>query len=221
MGWLFAVALACLGGCAQPSTSDPFVAPLVQRMERERINLANLPADADLKTRFASVYVLDQAPRMAIGEIMRSSATSEEKALARAALRPIMAEQDPRNLQIVLDHLPPEGWYLRSRYGDEVATTAFLVVQHSDPETWRRFVPVLEPLVAQGEIDGQSYALMYDRLALAEQRPQRYGSQMQCENGQWVVMQLEAPETVEERRRGMGFTETLDEYVAKFQSEPC
>lgn len=221
MVWLFAVGLLCLGGCAEQSPSDQFIVPLVQKMDQERAKLESLPPDADLKTRFASVYVLDQAPRTAISDIMRSSMSVEDKAEARAALRPIMEDQDRKNLQIVLDHLPPEGWYLRSRYGDEVATTAFYVVQHSDVETWRRFVPVLEPLVAQGEVAGPAYALMYDRLALSEQRPQRYGSQVACENGRWVALYLEDPDNVDERRRAMSFPDTYAEYVAGFQAIPC
>ncbi|WP_312137280.1 DUF6624 domain-containing protein [Brevundimonas sp.] len=210
-----------LGGCSAASEPDKVVAPLVHRIEQEQSKLDSLPADADLKTRFASVYVLDQYPRQFMGEILRSELSAEDMAKARGEASAIMAEQDAKNLQIVLEHLPPEGWYLRSRYGVEVATTAFLVVQHSNLETWRRFVPVLEPLVAAGEVDGQSYALMYDRLALAEMRPQRYGSQLACQDGEWVVLNLEAPEAVDNRRREMGFTESHADYVAGFKSMPC
>ena len=200
---------------------DTALAPLVQRIEQEQAKLDSLPPDTDLKTRFASVYVLDQYPRQFMGEIRRGVMSAEERARALGATGIIMAEQDAKNLQVVLDHLPPEGWYLRSRYGPEVATTAFLVVQHSNLETWRRFVPVLEPLVAAGEVDGQSYALMYDRLALAEMRPQRYGSQLACQNGEWLVLNLEAPEGVDERRREMGFTESHADYVSGFKSMAC
>ncbi|WP_297803923.1 DUF6624 domain-containing protein [uncultured Brevundimonas sp.] len=220
MVYWFALALLCLGGCAQPQ-AETSASPFIERMEQERAKLESLPADADLKTRFASVYVLDQQPRMRMGDIMQSDLSPDEKSKALGEVRAFMYEQDPLNLQVVLDHLPPEGWYLRSRYGDEVATTAFLVVQHSNLETWQRFVPVLEPLVAAGEISGPSYALMYDRLALAEGKPQRYGSQVTCQNGQWVVLELEAPETVDERRREMGFPDTHAEYLGGFASMPC
>ena len=148
MVWLLAVALLCLGGCTQPDEVDVAIAPLVQRIEEEQSKLNSLPSEADLKTRFASIYVLDQAPRGFMGEIMSGDLPEEDKAAAHTKVSGIMAEQDPKNLQIVLEHLPPEEWYLRSRHGIEVATTAFLVVQHSSLETWRRFVPVLEPLVA-------------------------------------------------------------------------
>lgn len=220
MIWLAAVALLYLGGSALPD-EEKSPSPFMQRMEEERAKLAGLPADADLKTRFFSVYVLDQHPRMEMGDILKSDMSAEDKSIALGEVRAFMAEQDPKNLEVVLDHLPPEGWYLRSRYGDEVATTAFYVVQHSDLETWRRFVPVLEPLVAMGEVTGPAYALMYDRLALAEGKPQRYGSQVTCQNGQWVLMELEAPETVDDRRREMGFPDTLEDYLGAFASTPC
>lgn len=221
MVWFLVVSLLCLGGCSMAPEPDRAIAPLVLRIEQEQAKLDSLPPDADLKTRFASVYVLDQYPRQFMGEVLRSELSAEDMAKARGEASAIMAEQDAKNLQIVLEHLPPEGWYLRSRYGVEVATTAFLVVQHSNLETWRRFVPVLEPLVAAGEVDGQSYGLMYDRLALAEKRPQRYGSQLACRNGEWVVLNLEAPEAVDDRRREMGFTESHADYVAGFKSMPC
>ena len=221
MVWLLAVALLCVGGCSMQDQSNSAISPLVQRIEQEQTELDNLPPDVDLKTRFASVYLLDQYPRQFIGEIMRGDLSAEDKAKVRGKASAIMAEQDAKNLQIVLGHLPSEGWYLRSRYGDEVASTAFLVVQHSSLEMWRRFVPVLEPLVAVGEVDGQSFALMYDRLALAEGRPQRYGSQVACQNNQWVVLDLEAPQSVDERRREIGFTQTHADYVAGFASMPC
>lgn len=221
MVWFLVVSLLCLGGCSMAPEPDRAIAPLVLRIEQEQAKLDSLPPDADLKTRFARVYVLDQYPRQFMGEVLRSELSAEDMAKARGEASAIMAEQDAKNLQIVLEHLPPEGWYLRSRYGGEVATTAFLVVQHSNLETWRRFVPVLEPLVAAGEVDGQSYGLMYDRLALAEKRPQRYGSQLACRNGEWVVLNLEAPEAVDDRRREMGFTESHADYVAGFKSMPC
>lgn len=81
-------------------------------------------------------------------------------------------------------------------------------------------MPVLEPLVATGEIDGQSYAMMYDRLALSEGRPQRYGTQMTCVDSRWTVNTLEDPDTVEERRRAMGFPGTLEDYKAHFATFP-
>ena len=69
---------------------------------------------------------------------------------------------------------------------------------------------------------GESYGLMYDRLAINEGRPQRYGTQMTCKAGKFVIdlENLEDPENVEERRRAMGFRWTLSEYQALFDDYP-
>ena len=211
----------CVMACSPPSPVDEALAPLVQKIEIEQEKLAALSIDAPLKTRFASVYVLDQAPRAFLSDPQINRLPAEVRDPALGQVSSLMGELDRQNLATVLEHLPPEGWYLKSKHGVEVATTAFLVVQHSDLETWRRFLPVLEGLVSSDEVDGPSYGLMYDRLALAEGRPQRYGSQMACIEGQWQAQNLEAPDAVDQRRRDLGFDTTLAEYEAMFASQPC
>jgi hypothetical protein len=115
--------------------------------------------------------------------------------------------------------LPPEGWFTISKYGKAGSTAAFLIVQHSDVSQWSRFVPVLEKLAAQGEVRGGDYGLMYDRLALNEGRPQRYGSQMTCKAGKYVPDRLEDPDRLDERRIAIGMSPYKD-YLALFASAP-
>ncbi|MFA4900727.1 MAG: hypothetical protein WC563_14485 [Brevundimonas sp.] len=62
--------------------------------------------------------------------------------------------------------------------------------------------------------------MMYDRLAINEGRPQRYGTQMTCKEGRWVVDTLEDPQRVEQWRREMRFPWTLAEYEARFSDYP-
>ena len=61
---------------------------------------------------------------------------------------------------------------------------------------------------------------MYDRLAIREGRPQRYGSQMTCRGGKFVVDTLEDPVHIDERREAMGFMQTLAEYEKNFANYP-
>ena len=59
-------------------------------------------------------------------------------------------------------------------------------------------------------------------LAVADGRPQRYGTQIACKAGKLVVdyADIEDAEHVEERRRSMGFPWTLSEYEAFFADYP-
>src|SRR5690606_23834265 len=136
-----------------------------------------------------------------------------------AAAAPIEAV-DGENQTALLAMVPPEGWFLKSRYGDKAATAAFHIVQHSDESLWRRFLPVLEPRVADGGIDGQSSGLMFDRLAVTEGRLQRYGSQFRCDAGKYRAYPMEDPGRVDERRRAMGFPVTFADTAAHMQSGP-
>lgn len=216
---------ALLGASDAPPLSPraaALIAPVRQAIEAERRAQAALPPPASDSERLERMGRLDQVGRRVLVQIDLSVLPPEELKVARKAMWAPVEEADAENEKALLAMVPPEGWFLKSRYGDRAAQAAFTIVQHADLALWRRFVPVLEPLVARGEVSGPNYALMYDRLALNEGRPQRYGSQMTCKGDKYVVDRLEAPETVDERRKAMGFTQTLAEYEAVFaQYPPC
>lgn len=196
------------------------IAPIERAIEAEKARQAALPPPADDRERLDRMGALDQAGRRAMSRVDLSVLAPEQRqAAARAMWAPIKA-MDEILLADLLSMVPPEGWFLRSVWGDQAAGAAFLIVQHSGPETWRRFVPILEPLAATGEVDGPSYAMMYDRLAMSEGRPQRYGSQMTCVDGGWAVAPLEDSEGVDARRAAMGFPESLETYRARFDAMP-
>lgn len=199
------------------------IAPVREAMDAERKAQAALPPPANDAEKLERMGRMDQVGRRVLTGVDLSVLPPEEIPAARKAMWSSIEEADAENERALLAMVPPEGWFLKSRYGERAAKAAFHIVQHSDTPLWKRFVPVLEPLVAKGEVDGQSYGLMYDRLALAEGRPQRYGSQMTCKAGKWVVDTLEAPETVDERRKAMGYLVTLAEYEHHFQTAypPC
>lgn len=111
------------------------------------------------------------------------------------------------------------GWFVRSRWGEETDRTAWLLIQHADqdPAFQKRALALLEPLVASGETDGRNYAYLFDRVAVNEGRPQRYGTQGYCVGpGQWRPRPMEDPEGVDARRRALGL-EPLAAYVATFR----
>lgn len=222
---IFALALFGAQQNAAPTAplspeSQALIAPVQAAIDAEREAQAALPAPADDRERLIRMGRLDQAGRQVLTGIDLHTLPPEEMAAARAAMWAPIEQADDENMAALLAMVPEEGWFLGSVYGEAAASAAFHIVQHSDTEYWARFVPVLEPLVASGEIDGQSYGMMYDRWSLAEGRPQRYGSQMTCRDSAWVLNTLEDPETVNDRRAAMGFHQTVEEYVAFFQTFP-
>ncbi|WIY70692.1 hypothetical protein KB221_06635 [Aquidulcibacter paucihalophilus] len=223
---MIALLLAALLAFQEPATLSPearaLIAPVAEAIAAEEARQAALPPAANDRERLERMGVLDQVGRRALNPIDLTLLPESERAAANSAMWAPLVATDERLMAELLTMVPPEGWFLKSAYGEQAASAAFLIVQHSDLENWRRFVPILEPLVAAGEVDGQSYGLMYDRLAQNEGRLQRYGTQVTCKAGKWVIDRenLEDPDNADARRREMGFRWTLAEYEQVFANHP-
>lgn len=66
-------------------------------------------------------------------------------------------------------------------YGEQVLGDAWLLVQHADHDVafQKHVLSLLEKMAAQrGEQVGRSFAYLADRVAVAERRPQLYGTQL-------------------------------------------
>ena len=223
------IAIACLLLIAAPAVAadaplspqaQALIAPVREALDAERARQAALPPAANDSETLVRLGAMDQVGRRVLTRIDLTALPPAEIPAARKAMWAPIEAVDAENLKALLKMVPAEGWFLKSRYGDKAADAAFHIIQHSDVEQWKRFVPVLEPLVVTGEVDGQSFGLMYDRLALNEGRPQRYGSQMTCEAGKWVPDRLEDPARVEEWRKAMGFPQTFAEYLEHWKTYP-
>ncbi len=222
-----AAALAAHGmppGACDPAPLSPaaqaVAAPVLDAVAQARAREAALPPPRTDAERLTRMGELDQAPRIAFGKVDPSGLSPpDRKAMMAATWCPIM-EIDLANQAALLAMLPPEGWFTHSRYGAEASQAAFHIVQHGTPELWRRFLPVLEKLAAQGEVDGQDYGMMYDRLAVTESRPQRFGSQLHCVAGRWTPYPLEDPGAVDARRLAFHFKKTYSAYLADMATNP-
>lgn len=215
LGLLLAAAVSAAPLSAQ---TQALIAPVRAAIVKARAELDALPPPKDDTEKLLRMQKLDQAPRNVI-QIDFSKTPPAEKAAAQAAIWAEIKPIDEANLNALLTMLPPEGWFTISKYGKAGSAAAFLIVQHSDVSQWSRFVPVLEKLAARGEVRGGDFALMYDRLALQEGRPQRYGSQMTCKAGKYVPDRLEDPDHVDERRTAIGMSPYKD-YLALFANDP-
>lgn len=223
---MIALLAATLLAFQEPASLSPearaLIAPVAEAIAVEEARQAALPPPANDRERLERMGALDQVGRRALNPIDLTLLPEAERAAANAVMWEPLEAMDDRLLAELLTMVPAEGWFRQSVYGEQAASAAFLIIQHSDLEQWRRFVPVLEPLAAAGEVNGSHYGLMYDRLAVNEGRPQRYGTQMTCKAGKWVIDRenLEDPENADARRAAMGFHGTLAEYEQIFARYP-
>lgn len=120
--------------------------------------------------------------------------------------------------QRVLDSIiAKKGWPKISQVGKTAAHAAFLVIQHSNPKLQEKYLPTIKKLCEQGEARWQDYALMYDRVQVFQNKPQRYGSQVRFNEatGQNEFFPIEDEKNVNKRRAEVGL-EPLEEYASYF-----
>lgn len=125
---------------------------------------------------------------------------------------------DEGNTAWLKEQVSRNGWFTVSKYGTEADMAAFLLVQHADRDVafQAEVLKLLEPLAAAKETNPQTFAYLYDRVAVNTQRPQRWGTQGRCnEAGVWEPREVEAPEQLDERRAAVGLPPEA-EYAARF-----
>lgn len=124
-----------------------------------------------------------------------------------------MREVDSINLAKVKAILEKYGWLGPQDIGRKANLALFLVIQHADPLTQREYLPIMREAVKTGRANGSSLALLEDRVAIGEGRPQIYGSQLYQEgDGPLIVQAMEDPDHVDERRASIGLP-PMAEYV--------
>ncbi|MBS1683502.1 MAG: hypothetical protein JSS76_02035 [Bacteroidetes bacterium] len=108
-----------------------------------------------------------------------------------------------------------KGWPRISQVGERAATGAFLIIQHADTDKQKKYIPVLEKLCKESEASLSDYALMYDRILIHEQKPQKYGSQVKYneQTEKYELYPLLDENKVDEWRKDVGLR-PLAEYLS-------
>jgi len=129
-------------------------------------------------------------------------------------------EVDADNVEFLKGILEEFGWIDAERFGRDANQGAFLIVQHSmDLALMHTTLPFIEEEARAGRSDAQYYALLFDRYRLYVGHPQRFGTQLfTTTKGELVLMPMEEPERVEERRAELGIF-PLSEYLEMFAED--
>lgn len=101
------------------------------------------------------------------------------------------------------------GWPGHRLVGRDGAHAAWLLVQHADldPAFQKHCLALLEKAVAAKDAEPTDYGYLYDRVAVADKRPQRYGTQFI----EGKPQPIEDEANVDARRKAIGLG-TMEEY---------
>jgi uncharacterized protein DUF6624 len=114
------------------------------------------------------------------------------------------------------------GWPTRTLVGEDGATAAWVIAQHSDldPTFQRRMLGLMREASAAGEADLGDLAYLTDRVAANAGQPQTYGTQGGCgPDGKPSLAPLAEPDRVDRLRAEAGLP-TLEAYLGEL-AEVC
>jgi hypothetical protein len=118
---------------------------------------------------------------------------------------------DERNTARMRKIVEERGWPGTALVGEDGATAAWLLAQHTPDRAFqRRCLTLMEEAVRRGEADLANLAYLTDRVLLFEGKPQRYGTQLRVESDVWVPAPIEDEERVDERRHEIGLPPLAD-----------
>lgn len=124
----------------------------------------------------------------------------------RKLLGGLIVETDCGNAHWLRAQLEEIEWFDSRLYGAGVDRAAWLLVQHADLNTALQadVLARLERLAPEGGTNAGNFAYLWDRVAVSEERPQRFGTQMQCVDGRHQPTGgIEDEAHVEERRAAL------------------
>lgn len=97
--------------------------------------------------------------------------------------------------------------------GLDVVGDVFTIIIHSPSiEFQKENLPYLREAAQKNEFMKPEVALLTDKILVAENKPQIYGTQFRTENGKMYLRETIEPEKLDERRREMNLP-TMEEYM--------
>lgn len=187
--------------------SDPFLKEVYRRVALEQYGRYSIPFTPELAGELAKGLGIELNDVQARGFQQR--------------LFYALMDLDADNSAFLKRELDARGgqWWTITEIGSEASGQIWLMTQHADQDRdfQKRALALMEPLAEAGEVSGSNYAYLWDRVAVAEQRPQRYGTQGGCTSADnWDAAQIEAPaEDVDARRSAVGIWMTFAAYDAQ------
>ena len=188
----------------------PLLEIIKQNKDNAEVNL-NKPLVATLD----SIYVEDQKYRQQIDGLEKKYGWESKEMKDHWK---VINEKDSINLIKVKSILDKYGWLGADVVGGQGNSTLFFVIQHSDQATQEKYLPMMREAVNSGKAQGNSLALLEDRVALGQGKRQIYGSQIDRdpETQIYYISPLADPDNVDKRRAEVGLG-PLANYVSRWQ----
>lgn len=169
--------------------------------------------ESELKTELLptldTIYKEDQNERIKLGELRKKRAPQK----SIDSIRSIIIQKDQINLVKVNNILSQYGWLGPQEVGFNGSQALFMVIQHADLKTQKKYLPIIKKAEKQGKTLSSNLAILQDRIAVREGKKQIYGSQgfKDKATGISYICPMINPDKLDKRRKSMGLV-PMEEY---------
>ncbi|WGK63706.1 BT_3928 family protein [Croceiramulus getboli] len=196
----------------------------------EQLNLETLASaqpklDFTLKRKLDSIQVLDQQYRILMqieGEEARKERAVDMGLDPMEASGDLWRKQmllDSTNMQFVDRVMKNRGYPGKDLVGTPTNTVAWYVIQHN-PEYIPKYLDTIRQAAQQDQLPMRLVAMMEDRYLMGEGKAQRFGTQGSVlPDGTEFIWPIQDPEQVNERRKEVGFDQTIEAYAKSLFGE--
>jgi len=133
------------------------------------------------------------------------------------AVRRLQSMINEKNVKDLENLLSKKGWPKRSEVGQQAAGAAFFILQHSNAVAQEKYIGMFEKACRENEASWQQYALMFDRMRMNQNLPQKYGTHHNLDprtGNTNELYRLEDATKVDEWRKEIGL-EPLKDYLSR------
>lgn len=127
----------------------------------------------ELANQMDSLFQEDQKYRLEMMKLRKEGASKEKL----DSINNIIKYKDSLNLVFTTGLIDKYGWLGPQSIGMQGTQALFLVIQHADLKTQKKYYPIILKAEKEGNILSSNVAILEDRIAIREGREQTYGSQ--------------------------------------------
>jgi hypothetical protein len=182
------------------------------------------PVIRAVQEALSDAFIADQAARLAWLDLATDDRDGADYWAQRLATANAI-ELDGAHTQLLKDLLQDYDWIDAHRFGPRIASHAWVLAQHADanPDFQQDALERMRPYLENGGVSPGDYAYLFDRVAVNQDRVQRYGTQPKSEcnaDGSLSPKPLEDPSGVDARRAKLGLGPMADA-MADMASRRC
>ena len=165
----------------------------------------------DLVKELNNIYENDQFHRLKLDSLYKSESKDQE---LMSLLSDSVMHYDTINLDRIVKIIDKFGWPGIDDVGSKGNMTVFLVIQHADSATQKKYLPLLKRSIKNHQSSPDYYGYLLDRILTSEGKKQIYGTQLTMEekNNKYILLPVKHPRHLNKRRKKLGLS-TIEQYL--------